>query len=280
MESVFPCGQDETCSSIGTGFVLDRAIDWALQESVVLCSLSAIFSSVISITNDSHRNIVWFNGRKELGSVSRRYVSSVIALLVFVMIFAPACMKAESESPGAIDEPEPETEEAEHEPEEPEQEAPESEEETEEPEGEEEAVEESEVFGVGETAINEKYDITVTGARWVLTDGPDTPGAGTRWLGIGYSVENKSDTEFSVSRLVNFRLNDDAGEGSDVRLLADSATMDGWIDEGETLQGEIIFIVREGDTRWEFVFNPDAFTFPNLGFGRSHFRIRIDDVEE
>ena len=71
-----------------------------------------------------------------------------------------------------------------------------------------------------------------------------------------------------------FSLYDEDHYSRDVEIFADTkGSLDGELGARRTMRGEIAFNVEEGQTKWEFIFQPNV-----LGFGQAIYIITEADV--
>jgi len=155
-------------------------------------------------------------------------------------------------------------------------------EETMEEEGDEEAMEEEqkeekadETFAVGETVEMGNLEFTLQGARWEEGDEFMGPDEGERWLVLDCNLENKGEESEHLSSMMMFTLYDEENYSCDMEIAADTrGSLDGELGSGRSMSGEIAFNVDADHSKWELVFEPNAF-----GFGQAIFEIHEDDVE-
>lgn len=175
---------------------------------------------------------------------------SVLVLVVFALL---AIGSAEDEEPEAVEE------------------TPE-----EEPADEEEELEEAgETFAVGETVKMGDLSFTLNSARWDTGDEFMQPEPGEKWLVLDCTIENLGEDSSSLSSLLMFSLYDEEHYSRDLNIFADAkGSLDGELGPGRTMRGEIAFDVEEGQSKWEFIFEPNVF-----GFGQAIYEITENQVE-
>lgn len=135
--------------------------------------------------------------------------------------------------------------------------------------------EEEKVFLIGNSVKMGDLIFTLNSARWCEGDEYFKPNEGERWLVLNCTIENKGDESEIISSLLMFTLYDEESYSRDIELFADTkGSLDGELGAGRTVRGEIAFTVEEGQTQWEFIFEPNVF-----GFGQAVYKITLNDVE-
>ena len=184
----------------------------------------------------------------------RLFLFSILtALLVFGMV---GCAPPEETEPEAVEEAPVEEEIAE------EEETPE----------EEKA---DEIFEVGDTVAMGDLEFTLKGARWEHGDEFTGPDEGERWLVVDCDIENKGEESEHLSSMGMFSLYDEENYKCDEAIMADTrGNIGGELGAGRSMSGELAFTVLEEHSKWELIFEPNAF-----GFGQAIFEIEEGDVE-
>lgn len=150
----------------------------------------------------------------------------------------------------------------------------------EEPEAVEEAPEEVEekaddAFSVGETVRMGDLSFTLNSARWDTGDEFIQPEPGEKWLVLDCTIDNLGDDSTALSSMLMFSLYDEEHYSRDLNIFADAkGSLDGELGAGRTMRGEIAFAVEEGQSKWEFIFEPNVF-----GFGQAIYEITEEQVE-
>jgi len=180
--------------------------------------------------------------------VRKRGILSVLSVLVLIVFVVLAIGSTEDEEPEAVEE----VEEAEEEPEVADQ-----------------------AFSVGETVKMGDLSFTLNSARWDTGDEFIQPDPGEKWLVLDCTIENLGDDSTALSSLMMFSLYDEEHYSRDLNIFADAkGSLDGELGAGRTMRGEIAFDVEEGQSKWEFIFEPNIF-----GFGQAIYEITEDQVE-
>lgn len=122
------------------------------------------------------------------------------------------------------------------------------------------ATPEPSVLGVGDTVEFENTSITLHGVRFSEGNDFSSPEEGTRWLVIDASITNHGDEPHQVSSLLDFNLIDPEHRSVDTVNTGDEqGSLDGTLAPGRTMRGETSFVVAEGDSSWELIYEPDLF---------------------
>lgn len=133
----------------------------------------------------------------------------------------------------------------------------------------------NESFEIGDIVDSGDLLFTVNSARWEKGDEYFGPEDGYKWLVLDCSIENESDESASISSLLMFTLYDKDGYSRDIEIFADTkGSLDGELGAGRKMSGELAFDVEEGQTEWEFIFEPELFSF-----GQAVFLINETDVK-
>jgi len=142
----------------------------------------------------------------------------------------------------------------------------------------EEAMEETpkiEIFEIGDTIKMGDLIFTVNSARWDEGDEFSKPEEGEKWLVLDCTIENQSNESTTVSSMLMFKLYDEDGYSMNQEIFVDTkGSLDGELGPGRKMSGEIAFSVEEGQSYWEFIFEPEVF-----GFGQAIFAINENEVQ-
>lgn len=116
----------------------------------------------------------------------------------------------------------------------------------------EEAKEEEEVdeeLSVGDTVKFDGMEITLNEARIEEGGDFDEPSE-DQFVVANLTIENKTDEEQAISSIMNIELKDDEGYSYNTTFLTEGTKgqLDGEIEPGGTMRGEIPFDVAESDT--------------------------------
>lgn len=134
---------------------------------------------------------------------------------------------------------------------------------------------EVQTFNIGDTVAMGDLEMTLNGARWLTGDEWFKPDPGERWLAIDCTIENKAQEIAPISSLMMFSLIDEEAFSRDLEIMVETkGSLDGELGPGRKMRGEITFSVDEGQTNWEFIFEPNVF-----GFGQAIFEINESDVQ-
>jgi hypothetical protein len=186
--------------------------------------------------------------------MKRNYTLSVISVLVLILFITLALGSGDTTEPERVERETP------------------VEDTTTTPEGEPEVADE--IFHVGETVKMGELEFTVNSARWDKGSEFMKPEPGERWLVLDCTIENKGEKSSAISSLLMFSLYDEDHYSRDVEIFADTkGSLDGELGARRTMRGEIAFNVEEGQTKWEFIFQPNV-----LGFGQAIYIITEADV--
>ena len=140
---------------------------------------------------------------------------------------------------------------------------------------EEEPATSEEIFVIGDTVRMGDLVFTLNSARWEEGDEWNKPKEGERWLVLDCTVENESSEPTTISSMLMFSLYDEDSYSRDVDFFADTeGSLDGELGVGRKMRGEIAFDVEEGQSYWEFIFEPEVFDF-----GQAIFAINEDEVQ-
>ena len=116
---------------------------------------------------------------------------------------------------------------------------------------------------------------TVNSARWDKGDDWSEPEEGERWLLLDCTIENQGSESTTISSLLMFKLYDEENYSRDMEIFADTkGSLDGELGFGRKMRGEVAFNVEEGQSYWEFIFEPEVF-----GFGQAIFTINENEVQ-
>jgi hypothetical protein len=133
----------------------------------------------------------------------------------------------------------------------------------------------TQTFAIGDTVAMGDLVITLNSARWVAGDEFYKPKPGERWLALDCTIENLANESVAISSMLMFKLYDEEAFSRNQEYFADvKGSLDGELGPGRKMRGEVVFNVEEGQTAWEFIFEPQVF-----GFGQAIFEITEDDVE-
>ncbi len=133
----------------------------------------------------------------------------------------------------------------------------------------------TETFSIGDTVKMGDLEFTLKGARWDQGDQFMKPDQGERWLVLDCEIENRSDKSTSISSLLMFTLYDEDNYSMDMEFFANTkGSLDGELGAGRKMAGELAFNVEEGQSTWEFIFEPNVF-----GFGQAIYVIAEDEVK-
>jgi len=133
----------------------------------------------------------------------------------------------------------------------------------------------AEKYVVGDTVKMGDLQFTLNGVRYEKGSEFWKPDEGTKWLVFDCTLENKGSESEAVSSLLMFTLYDADSYTKDI-AVADNlkGSLDGELGAGRKMAGEVAFTVNEGESEWEFVFEPQIF-----GFGQAIYDVLADDVK-
>ncbi|HZJ02972.1 MAG TPA: DUF4352 domain-containing protein [Thermoleophilia bacterium] len=133
----------------------------------------------------------------------------------------------------------------------------------------------SEHFAVGETVKMGDVQFTVNSAHWDTGGEFAQPDPGTQWLLIDATLENTSSESAQISSMLMFKLMDEQGYSRDMSLIADTkGSLDGELGADQMMRGQLAYVVDEGQTQWELIFEPNVF-----GSGQARYVITADQVQ-
>ena len=125
-------------------------------------------------------------------------------------------------------------------------------------------------FNIGDTVDMGNFRITVNGIGWDAGDEFFKPEIGEDWILIDATIENIDNEVQIVSSLLMFSLIDNEHFSRDMEIFANTAgSLDGELSIGRKMRGEVAFVVKESQTEWEFIFNPNI-----VGFGQAIYTIK------
>jgi len=134
---------------------------------------------------------------------------------------------------------------------------------------------EEETFRIGDVVDSGDLLFTINSARWEEGDEYWGPDEGERWLVLDCTIENEGGESVTISSLLMFTLYDKDGYSQDTEMFADTkGSLDGELGAGRKMSGELAFDVEEGQTEWEFIFEPELFSF-----GQAIFLITEEEVD-
>ena len=132
-----------------------------------------------------------------------------------------------------------------------------------------------EMFAIGDTVSMGDLVFTLNSARWDEGDEFSKPEEGERWLVVDCTIENQSNESTTISSMLMFTFYDEDGYSMDQEIFVDTkGSLDGELGSGRKLSGEIAFSIEEGQSYWEFIFEPELF-----GFGQGIYAINEDEVQ-
>ena len=119
-------------------------------------------------------------------------------------------------------------------------------------------------YGIGETAVCEKYNLTVESLNYLSSDNPFIqPDPDKKFIEVVLLIENTSDSELNVSSLLNFDAYlDDMAIDMDImgQSASENGTMDGTVASGKKLRGSLCYQVPENWSKLEVNVNLDLFS--------------------
>ncbi len=129
-------------------------------------------------------------------------------------------------------------------------------------------------FYMSETVKMGELEFTVNSAHWDKGSEYMKPEPDERWLVLNCTIENKGESSAVISSLLMFSLSDEDHYSREVELFANTkGSLDGELGAKRTMRGEIAFTVEKGQTKWDFIFEPNIF-----GFGQAIYLITEADV--
>lgn len=145
---------------------------------------------------------------------------------------------------------------------------------TEEVESEVDSQPSNQYYSVGDTISMGDFELTLNSAKLadqdVFGNIPDELS-----LVVNATITNISDEVQNVSSMLMFSLYDEELYEREISFMVDTkGSLDGELGPGRSMRGEIAYNIDEGQSQWEFIFEPVVFQH-----GQAIFIIDIDDLE-
>ena len=114
-------------------------------------------------------------------------------------------------------------------------------------------------FSIGETATNGTWSVTVNSVQTNKGDQIFTPASGDTFLVVDVTVSNLSSTPQLVSSVASFTLKDSTGQAYNEKFTDIGKPLDGTIQPGDKLRGQLVYEVATSQRAFEFQFQGSLF---------------------
>ena len=130
-------------------------------------------------------------------------------------------------------------------------------------------------FVVGDTVQIGNLELTLNSVRFDEGTEYFKPDEGEKWLVLDCTIKNIGEETESISSMLMFDLYDSDFYSKDTEIFAETkGSLDGELSLNRTMRGEIAFGVGSSETEWEFIFEPELFSY-----GQAIFKITSNDIK-